>query len=338
MKNPLISVCIPVFNGEKYIRESISSVLLQSERNFELLIIDNCSTDQTWNICKEFTDLRIRILKNTSNVGSIENFNKCIQNATGELFILLPADDLLEKDCLGMLSKGFADNPSVGIAFAPTLQINDQGKTIRANHVLHQDGLLDRKEALQLIVENWNPIHHPMVRLNVFTKVGRFDPSFAAFCDIHLWLRVLFDGWDAYVVSKPLTSLRSHEDQGQMLFRRNTKENLKKLGDHYGCSLPSDFFRRNHSSLQFAKLVQFFNRCHESSFGARNPVEKVMITTLVRSHLGNLYFSLRHFNLSGCIAEITLSVKLMKAYGLVRICNSYFSILISMFRKTLIPV
>ena len=90
----LISVCIPVFNGEEYILDCINSVLEQNFTNYELLIVDNCSTDGTSNIVNNINDERIRYIKNEENIGSIRNFNKCIKEAQGEYFLLLPHDDL----------------------------------------------------------------------------------------------------------------------------------------------------------------------------------------------------------------------------------------------------
>jgi len=83
-RTPLISICIPVFNGEKYIKESIDNVLIQTEKNFELLIVDNCSTDYTLEIVASYNDPRIIVFKNTSNLGSLRNFNRCIELSRGE--------------------------------------------------------------------------------------------------------------------------------------------------------------------------------------------------------------------------------------------------------------
>ena len=331
---PLISVCVPVFNGESYIRDCVASVLGQSERDFELLIIDNCSSDRTLEICSEFTDPRMRVLKNSRNIGSIENFNRCIKNAIGELIILLPADDLLERDCLALLSRGINDNPSVGMAFGSSLQIDDQGKQVGMKLVTDKNGILDREEAVEMIARKFNPVQHPMVRSKVFSQIGKFNRRFGCFCDIQLWSKVLFCGWDAYVVSKPLTAIRCHENQGQSLFRQNTKGNLKKLSGHYGQTLPSTFYKRNHFNLLYFRYVRFFNRGINAMLSAPGDLENVMMHNLVRSHLSNVYYSIRHLNLSSFTAEMALAMRLLKLYGLARILNSYFSVVISVLRKT----
>jgi len=331
---PLISVCIPAFNGEKYIRECVASVLAQSETNFELLIIDNCSTDGTHSICSKFTDGRVRVLKNSRNIGSIENFNRCIQNASGELIILLPVDDLIERDCLKVLSRGLIDNASVGIAFGSSVQIDHRGKTIRANLVIQRDGIVDRKDAVKIIAERFNPIQHPMVRAKVFAEVGKFDKRYGCFCDIHLWSKVLFCGWDAYVACESLSAIRHHEDQGQTFFRQNTKSNLSKLSGHYGQPLTSRFYWKNHYNLLFFRFVRFFNRNAKNMLGALNDLESVMINNLVRSHLSNIYRSIRYFSVSSFAAEAALFMRIVKLYGPVRSLKSYLSVVISVARKS----
>lgn len=333
MNKPLISVCIPVFNGEKYIRECIASVLSQSEKDFEILISDNCSTDQTIKLCNEFQDPRIRMLTSERNVGSIANFNKCIQNASGELFMLLPADDLLESDCLQILSTGFAGNASVGMAFGSINLIDEQGEKNRTNTVVEYDGVFDSKGTLKLIAEKFNPLQHPMIRLKTLDGLGGYDLRYGCFCDLYLWLEVLFAGWHAFVARQPVTALRSHQDQGQALFRHKSKSNLKKLSDHYGYSLPSDFYKKNQINLKFFEFVQFFNHRYQEVFRSSNDLEKIMMTHLVRSHLGNLYTSLKHFNLSSCKGELALTIALIKKYGIMTIIRSYFSLSRAYFLK-----
>ena len=110
---PLISVCIPVFNGEKYIKESIDSVLIQTEKNFELLIVDNCSTDSTLEIVASYNDPRINVFKNTTNLGSLRNFNRCIELSRGEYFIILPHDDILMPTMLETFCKPLIADPKI---------------------------------------------------------------------------------------------------------------------------------------------------------------------------------------------------------------------------------
>ena len=95
--NPKISVGIPVYNGEKFIRKSIESVLRQTYGNFELIISDNASTDSTSDICTEFLtkDSRIKFVRQDKNMGPIWNFNFLLQKAVGEYFVWVAADTII---------------------------------------------------------------------------------------------------------------------------------------------------------------------------------------------------------------------------------------------------
>src|SRR5688572_5070363 len=102
---PVVSVCIPAFNAGPYLRQTIESVLAQSFANFELVIVDNASTDDTLAIALEYSrrDPRIRVFRNESNIGAIANFDRCIDLADGEWMKFLCADDWLEPACLERL-------------------------------------------------------------------------------------------------------------------------------------------------------------------------------------------------------------------------------------------
>ena len=97
---PLVSICIPVYNGETYIRQAIESVLAQTYTNFELIISDNLSTDKTLEIVDSIRDDRIKISKNKKNLGLVGNFNACIHKANGKYVKVLCCDDVLSPDAI----------------------------------------------------------------------------------------------------------------------------------------------------------------------------------------------------------------------------------------------
>ncbi len=97
---PLVSVLITSYNREKYIAEAIGSVLSQSYPNFELIIIDDCSIDNTFSIAKHFQDNRIKLFRNSKNLGQFKNRNLAIDYANGEYIKFLDSDDVLLPDAL----------------------------------------------------------------------------------------------------------------------------------------------------------------------------------------------------------------------------------------------
>jgi glycosyltransferase involved in cell wall biosynthesis len=99
---PRVSIGLPVYNGEKYLREALNSILLQTYTNFELIISDNASVDQTQKICMDFAekDQRIRYYRNETNLGAAPNHNLVFKLAKGEYFRWAGCDDKISPELL----------------------------------------------------------------------------------------------------------------------------------------------------------------------------------------------------------------------------------------------
>lgn len=101
---PFFTIAIPVFNRLDYFKEALNSVLSQSFNDFEIVIIDDCSTDGTWEYIKAVKDKRVRIFRNSENIGIVPNWNRCISEARGKWFKFLMSDDLFFPDSLYILN------------------------------------------------------------------------------------------------------------------------------------------------------------------------------------------------------------------------------------------
>src|SRR5438046_2777243 len=98
-----ISVILPVYNGIKFVEDSVISVLQQNFRNFELLIVDDCSTDGSWEYLKTLNDSRVTIFKNPKNCGLFYNLNFLIGKSRGNLIKLWSQDDIMYSHCLASI-------------------------------------------------------------------------------------------------------------------------------------------------------------------------------------------------------------------------------------------
>ena len=100
MNNPLVSILIPVYNRKFLVIETIESALNQTYINTEIIIVDNCSTDNTWHVLQDFSkkDNRIKIFQNAENVGPVLNWKRCIDEASGEYAKILFSDDLISEN------------------------------------------------------------------------------------------------------------------------------------------------------------------------------------------------------------------------------------------------
>lgn len=125
MEQPLFTVATITYNSSLWIRETIESVLSSSFRNFEFIISDDCSSDNTRTIIESFSDQRIRSFFNTTNQGEYSNRNKVLQNATGKYIIYVDGDDILLKHTLRNLSDYINDFPDTGMIWGvPPAYIN----------------------------------------------------------------------------------------------------------------------------------------------------------------------------------------------------------------------
>lgn len=97
MTNSLVSIITVAYNSEIFIKQAIESVLSQSYQNFEYIILDDCSTDNTWSIIKTFTDARITAIRNEQNLSEYKNRNKAIQLAKGKYVVFIDGDDIALK-------------------------------------------------------------------------------------------------------------------------------------------------------------------------------------------------------------------------------------------------
>lgn len=130
---PLISVLIPAYNCEKYIREAVESVINQTYKNIEIIICNDCSTDETFDILLnvEKQDSRIKIISNEINLGYLRTFNKLLRCANGQYISFLDADDFLSSDKIDLQRKAFEGNPNLGLVGCNYAAISTDGNLVR---------------------------------------------------------------------------------------------------------------------------------------------------------------------------------------------------------------
>lgn len=181
-----ISVIMPVYNGEKYLAEAIQSVLNQTCKDFEFIIIDDGSTDNTEKIINSFDDSRIILVK-LKHEGIVNALNKGIEISTGEYIIRADADDISELNRFEKLVNYMDSNLEVGVCGSWASKIYEDGKEIGEMVYPPQGNKQIKKYCLF-----HNPFIHPSVifRKDEVTKVGSYR-NFKHNEDYELWTRVL---------------------------------------------------------------------------------------------------------------------------------------------------
>ena len=128
---PLISIAIPTYNrANSYLRDALESALAQSYDNIEIIVSDNCSTDTTESLVKEYDDHRIRYYKHSENIGLKNNFNFCVEKAKGRYFLLLCDDDLIDNDFIEVCVDALDGYQDVGVIITGTRKIGNKGELL----------------------------------------------------------------------------------------------------------------------------------------------------------------------------------------------------------------
>jgi glycosyltransferase involved in cell wall biosynthesis len=224
MMKPLISVCIPTYNGTKYLRECIDSVLAQTFTDFEVLVVDDQSSDETLSIVWEYAthDHRIRVIQNEQNLGLVGNWNRCIELAQGEWIKFVFQDDLVAPTCLEQML--LASKPESSILCCRRNFIFETGvkESVRQYYLTIRTvesffpGLTNISAAdycgVVLEDEVLNFVGEPtavMLHRSVFYRFGVFNPHLIQFCDLEFWTRVAIHTGIIYV-PETLATFRVH--------------------------------------------------------------------------------------------------------------------------------
>lgn len=158
----LVSIGMPVYNAERYIRQALHSLLAQDYENFELIISDNASNDSTGEICQEFAsrDRRISYFRNDQNLGMSANFKSVLDKARGTYFMWAAADDIWLPGFVGALVAELDSHPEAGVAMCGTKRIRQDGTLV--DHVRCLEAINSRAKgdfALAMALASGEPYH-----------------------------------------------------------------------------------------------------------------------------------------------------------------------------------
>lgn len=228
---PLVSVVMPVYNGEQYLREAIDSILTQTYRNFELIIIDDGSTDRSAAIIEEYRQIDDRVLvqKHSKNQGVVSSLNRGIRLARGDYLARMDADDISFPDRLYEQCRFLDAHNDIGIVGTSAIIINERNKKIGFYPVYNDDF------GIRWTLLFYPPFIHPtvMIRRKILLENDLFySNSYEYIEDYELWTRLLLFTKGANL-EKPLFYYRinpesvtsknkNHQIQNQIPISRNT--------------------------------------------------------------------------------------------------------------------
>jgi glycosyltransferase involved in cell wall biosynthesis len=219
---PQVSVCIPTYNGASYLGDAIASVLQQAYSDFEIVVVDNCSTDDTEALVAELSGLsdKIRYFRNDRNIGLAGNLNRCLDYARGQYIKYLCVDDLLLPSCLEQMAEALGADPAVSLVCGGRMSIDEAGQPYEVRRYPSRKRLVPGHEAIKKCLFGRNFIGEPTaVMFRKSDALTRFREDLPQLMDMEMWFRLLERG-ALLSITTPLCAIRFHNNQ-------MTRENVK---------------------------------------------------------------------------------------------------------------
>ena len=228
---PKVSVVMASYNHEKYVAETIESVLTQTYQDFEFIITDDGSPDETVEVIKKFADPRIKLFCFPKNQGACVAINNCIKEAKGEYIAVINSDDVWMPDKLEKQVNFLDKHPENGAVFGYAQFIDDEGNDLGYAH--HYNRIFiqpnrTRFEWLRHFFESGNCLCHPsvLIRKQCYNDVGFYDERFAQLPDFDFWIRLCMK-YDIFIMPENLVKFRLCQSQGNA--SGNTPKNSSRV-------------------------------------------------------------------------------------------------------------
>lgn len=250
-----VSVVITSYNYDKYIKDAIESILNQSYFDFELVIIDDCSTDNSVKIIKQFEDERIKFIQNEENLGLKSSMQKAISYCSGEWIAFLESDDLWLPDTLEKRLACAEKYPQVGIIFNDVLEFGDEDLLLAVkNNFDRVRKILSKKTFPKNIFYDIN-VHNliltfssVMIKRELFENVS-FETPIDALLDWWLYIHIAYNT-EAYYMKDKLTKWRQHK-QSYIMRKKKSKFKMANIEAYL------DVYKTKNLGVKFLPFLVF---------------------------------------------------------------------------------
>ena len=169
---------------------AIESAISQTFKNIEIIVMDNASTDEIESVVSKYHDQRLRLVRNSENIGQFGNFNRCIELCRGTYLYILHSDDYIEPDFIELSLIFFDSHPDVSLTFTSAIFESQSG---RVNHFFHDSDLvIPAPEGFRRLLHQDNYIICPSViaKRSIYDEIGKFSLQYQYSGDFYQWLKV----------------------------------------------------------------------------------------------------------------------------------------------------
>jgi glycosyltransferase involved in cell wall biosynthesis len=242
---PFVSICVPTYNAEATIRETLLSITNQTHQNLKILIVDNASEDRTLEIVETFRDARIVIHRSETNIGAEANFTRSIKLANGSYTAIYHADDIYTPNMVEKQVAYLEKYPEAGAVFTNAVLINEKSEVIGKYNIPRRFLSIPKREQLYdfqtifravLLYSNFLIFPSAMVRTSIYQQevIAWREDLFGSSADLDVWFRILnrhFIG----ILPEPLMRYRVSTKQGShsLIRMRTERADLFRVIDYY---------------------------------------------------------------------------------------------------------
>lgn len=243
MSNPQVSVVIPSYNHEKFVEQTIDSVLNQTFQDFEIIITDDGSSDNTVKKIRKYDDPRIQLYVFKRNKGACEALNNCIRKSKGKYVAYISSDDVWEKNKLEKQLKFIERNQNYSVVFSKAKIINEKNELISDDKhpyfsIFDQQNRT-REEWLRYFFFNGNCICHPsiLIKKSVYDEIGLYNERLANIPDMEMWIRICMKH-EIHIMDQKLIRFRVRDEEANASGNKpethiRGRFEYKHLLDHY---------------------------------------------------------------------------------------------------------
>lgn len=246
-----VSVVMPSYNHERFIAQAIDSILCQTMSDLELVVVDDCSRDNSNAIIASINDPRLRHVALHENVGACEAMNIAISHCTGEYIAVCNSDDVWEKHKLKRQLALIETMPEVGAVFSDVTWINDDGKELKGAELPQFANVFAQPNRsrfgwIRNLIESGNCLCHPsvLIRRKVYDTLGTYNNMLRQLPDLDMWLRVV-QAYEIHVMRDRLVRFRIHANNTSQQDNVNTRRTWREhvlIANHFFDEVSPDNF------------------------------------------------------------------------------------------------
>ncbi|MEN9570615.1 MAG: hypothetical protein RL172_1846 [Bacteroidota bacterium] len=257
-----VSVILPVYNGIRYLEECVASVLTQDFADFEFLIIDDCSTDSSYQFLTYLKDPRIKLYQNRSNKGLFYNLNFLADQSKGALIKLWSQDDIMYPGCIAEIVAFHQQHPGLGFSYTNRHHIDGNGQKLALDKADNTPAIISTELHSKIAFITGSiagNISNVTITREAFIKTGPFNEQMKISGDFEMWVR-LAEHFKTGFINQPLIQLRNHKGQlsnQEQYFLYHLKEDLQVYNYLLGYVSPSQA-AEGRSMLRHQKLLFYY--------------------------------------------------------------------------------